>query len=67
MKPPCRGCPERESLCHASCPKYLKFRAEKDRECAERVIDWNVRDAHIAAIRRQSRPSTMRRRRGNGA
>ena len=64
MNPPCRGCPEREPLCHATCPKYLEFRAEKDREYAERVAKRQVRDAHAEAVYRQTRPKLMKRKRG---
>lgn len=63
MKPPCRGCPEREPLCHASCPKYLEYRAEKDRECAERAVDCQVRDVIHEAIYKQRKPFLMKRKR----
>lgn len=30
MKPPCKGCTEREPLCHSKCEKYLAFRKDRD-------------------------------------
>ena len=44
MKPPCKGCPERHELCHAECEKYIAYRADRDRHCAERAVTWNVND-----------------------
>ena len=29
---PCYGCPDRQVGCHAKCPAYQAFRADKDRE-----------------------------------
>jgi hypothetical protein len=38
MKIPCaKNCPERNSTCHSSCPRYKEFRAAKDIERAERI------------------------------
>lgn len=37
MKTPCeQDCPGRDADCHADCPKYIEYRAEKDRERDER-------------------------------
>lgn len=32
MTAPCRYCPDRCAGCHAKCPAYLAYRADKDRE-----------------------------------
>ena len=38
MNTPCKDCPYREIGCHARCPTYQSFRAEKDKECKERLF-----------------------------
>lgn len=30
LQAPCKGCPDRHSLCHANCERYLDFRKELD-------------------------------------
>lgn len=31
MKAPCFNCPERHTLCHSTCKKYLQFREDRQR------------------------------------
>ena len=40
MDTPCKDCPYREVGCHDRCSTYLSFRAEKDRECEERLMNY---------------------------
>ena len=47
MNAPCYHCPERHNLCHASCEKYLKFRAERDAMCKARRKDGEFYDSSI--------------------
>lgn len=42
MSTPCKNCPYREIGCHASCPTYQSFRAEKDKECEERLMNYKT-------------------------
>lgn len=36
MRPPCKDCPGRRELCHATCERYLAYREERDRLNAEK-------------------------------
>ncbi len=55
MNAPCRGCADRHPLCHADCPRYLEFRAERDRFNAERQAEkqltWDVNQNASRALR----------------
>lgn len=42
MDTPCKDCPYREIGCHARCPTYQSFRAEKDKECEERLMNYKT-------------------------
>ena len=41
MTAPCKDCPDRNQGCHSACPKYIAFRAERDKvaEIRRRNID----------------------------
>lgn len=39
MRPPCKGCPDRRELCHATCERYLAYREERDRLNAEKYAE----------------------------
>ena len=39
MNAPCKDCPDRQVLCHASCEKYLAYRAERDRRRMDHLAD----------------------------
>ena len=41
MTAPCKDCPDRKQGCHSVCPKYIAFRAERDKaaELRRRNID----------------------------
>ena len=49
-KPPCYGCDSRTAVCHAQCPEYELFAAERAELCRER----------IAIITEYARPRTIR-------
>lgn len=55
MNAPCRGCPDRHPLCHMDCPKYLEFRAERDRINAERraekQLTWDTNQNAMRSLR----------------
>ena len=51
MEAPCKECADRRPLCHSECEAYRTFRAEKDRQCAERETLRHVHD--IQAARRE--------------
>lgn len=36
MRPPCKDCPERHELCHATCGQYLAYREERDQINADK-------------------------------
>lgn len=36
MRAPCYQCPDRHTLCHMTCPRYLEYRKERDRLSLER-------------------------------
>ena len=42
MNTPCKDCPYREIGCHARCPTYQSFRAEKDKECEGRLMNYKT-------------------------
>ena len=42
MDTPCKDCPYREVGCHARCPTYLSFRADRDKECEERLMNYKT-------------------------
>lgn len=44
MNAPCKDCPKREPLCHASCPEYTAFRAERENVYRERVKALEIAD-----------------------
>lgn len=39
MRPPCKDCPDRHELCHATCKRYLAYREERDRLNAEKYAE----------------------------
>jgi hypothetical protein len=39
MRPPCKDCPDRHELCHATCERYLAYREERDRLNAEKYAE----------------------------
>lgn len=39
MRPPCKDCPDRRELCHATCERYLAYREERDRLNAEKYAE----------------------------
>lgn len=61
---PCHSCPRRSAICHAQCPDYPAWVAERAEECraGRRAVDA---DAHTAAvIERNLRRGRHKRRRG---
>lgn len=47
MTAPCKGCQYRYSECHATCPKYARFAAERRQEYRKNAMNADI-DAHIA-------------------
>jgi len=43
VKPPCKDCPERNELCHATCEKYKAYRAEREALYEDRHQRWERR------------------------
>lgn len=48
---PCRFCADRSMHCHARCEKYMKYKAERERERAARLERLNVNTYIIEGIR----------------
>ena len=46
MNAPCKNCPERHTLCHSDCVKYIAFREERDRINREKDRDNRVYRNH---------------------
>lgn len=42
MDTPCKDCPYRKVGCHDRCSAYLAFRAEKDKECEARLMNYKT-------------------------
>ena len=42
MDAPCKNCPYRKVGCHARCSAYLSYRAEKDKECKDRLFTMQI-------------------------
>lgn len=45
MRPPCKGCTEREMGCHIVCERYLAFRKER-----EAAYEKNAQQAEVTAF-----------------
>ena len=45
MRPPCKGCNEREMGCHIVCERYRAFRAEREAAYAK-----NAQQAEVTAF-----------------
>jgi hypothetical protein len=43
---PCRFCADRSLHCHSRCEKYIKYKAEREKERAERLSKLDV-DSHV--------------------
>lgn len=68
MQAPCRDCAERRVGCHAACPKYQAYAADRVRVRAERAVQAEATSARYdtgAVVRKiwQSHKDTKRRRR----
>ena len=50
MKPPCKDCPRREIGCHAKCPDYVEYAAERAKARERYLKEKEVRDASFAMI-----------------
>lgn len=44
MRTPCYGCDKRHAECHCVCPDYKAFRAEKEKQYAERRRQYIIGD-----------------------
>ena len=56
MNAPCKGCPDRYPLCHMECPRYIAYRAERDRINEERRVMTGIQwenEAKRRATRRK--------------
>lgn len=55
MTAPCKDCADRHPLCHMDCPKYLEYRAIRDRMNEERKaskqLTWDVNQNATRALR----------------
>lgn len=56
---PCKGCADRQLACHASCDRYKRWKADRDK-----LTDLIRRDkqAHYAATRRMAKTSRRSKR-----
>ena len=48
---PCRFCADRSLHCHERCEKYMKYKAERERERAARLDRLDVNTYIIGGIR----------------
>lgn len=46
-KVPCKGCSDRKVGCHSDCEKYLKYKAEMERQRILRTEQKEEIDFHI--------------------
>lgn len=61
---PCHNCLRRSAICHAHCPDYPAWVAERTEECRARRATTDA-DAHTAAVvERNLRRGKHNRRRG---
>lgn len=47
MKVPCKNCPRRDAECHAKCPDYAEYAAEREKARQQYMKEKEVRDADI--------------------
>jgi hypothetical protein len=56
---PCRNCTDRNAECHAACPRYLEWRAERDAALKKHRTELDANgvsiDASIRIKRYQAR------------
>ena len=55
MTAPCKDCTERHPLCHAECPKYIAYRAERDEMCRQRKIHREAETVRVASFAKYDR------------
>ena len=55
MNAPCKGCNERQPLCHMECEKYLEYRSFRDKlnedKRAELRLKWDLNEKAQKALR----------------
>lgn len=52
IKPPCKGCEERQIGCHSTCERYKAFRADLDEQNAKRAEIKSANDATARSVDR---------------
>lgn len=55
ITPPCKGCSDRHSTCHAGCERYAEYRVKKDKETARRRAESDANEMVIRACIRSRR------------
>lgn len=58
---PCRNCTERTAECHATCPRYLEWRAERDAALKKHKTELDANGVSIDASIRIKRYKARRR------
>ena len=59
MKPPCKDCPRREIGCHAKCPDYAEYAAERAKAREQYLKEKEVRDASIELMCKRKKRQRM--------
>lgn len=62
MIAPCKDCAERHVGCHASCPRYAKFKAGCNARRDARAGRYVIMDYTVDTIKKQRRLAHNRRR-----
>lgn len=58
---PCRNCKERSAECHAACPRYREWRAERDAALKKHRTELDANGVSIDASIRIKRYQARRR------
>jgi hypothetical protein len=57
---PCRGCTDREYLCHSSCQKYLAFKDFKDKVRQRMQKENDLNHAVVESIERLHKAKNLK-------
>ena len=57
---PCHHCPDHQADCHSTCDRYRKWRAERDKQTAQRDAARELETA-VSEVRAASRTKNVRR------
>ena len=63
MTAPCRGCQDRTTApnCHMICERYLAYREQRERMCAERMREKEIQYARGDSVWKASRAALKRK------